>query len=89
MLGTYVFLEFRIILKMLVSICYIAVRHFKNDAPATLRWFTPAILAIWEAEIWRIVVPDQPAEKFCGTPISTENSWVGRQSPVISARPGI
>jgi hypothetical protein len=26
-------------------------------------WFTPVILATWEAEIWRIAVPASPREK--------------------------
>jgi hypothetical protein len=36
---------------------------------------TSVILATWEADIRRIVVPDQPKPKVQKTPISINKSW--------------
>jgi hypothetical protein len=35
---------------------------------AGLQWLTPAILAPWEAEMWKIVVERQPWQQVSETP---------------------
>jgi cytochrome c-type biogenesis protein CcmH/NrfF len=41
------------------------------------------ILATWEAEIGRIMVPGQLGQKSLEDPISTEKSWAWWCTPVI------
>jgi hypothetical protein len=41
---------------------------FKNHVLAGCQWLTPVILATWEAEIRRIVVPGQTQEKSLRDP---------------------
>jgi hypothetical protein len=40
----------------------------KNKRTAGRQWFMPIILATWEAEIRRMVVPGQPRQIVCETP---------------------
>jgi hypothetical protein len=47
----------------------------KNSKTVTKAWWLkPVILAMWEAEIGRIVVQDQSRQIVCKTPISKTNN---------------
>jgi hypothetical protein len=47
------------------------VGHFEHRAGTSVRcwWFTPVILATWEAEIWRIIVSGQFRQKVHKPPL--------------------
>jgi hypothetical protein len=44
---------------------------------------TPVILIVWEAEIGRIMAPDQPGQKNFQDPISMGKSWTWWLRPVM------
>jgi hypothetical protein len=54
-------------------------------AVAGCKWLMPVILATWEVEIWRIVVPSQSWEIVPETPIFkiTRGKWTGRVTQVV------
>jgi hypothetical protein len=52
------------------------------------RWFTPVILATWEAEIRRITVRGHPGQIVQETPISkvTRAKWTGGVAQAVELR---
>jgi hypothetical protein len=58
---------------------------FKNSFEAKHQWFTPIILATWEADIERIKVQGQPRQIVHKTPISKISTakWTGSLAQVV------
>jgi hypothetical protein len=56
---------------------------------AMCQWLAPVILAIWEAEIWRIIVQGQPRQIVHETPISkiTRAKWTGGVTQAVQHLP--
>jgi hypothetical protein len=45
-------------------------------------WFKPVIFSIWEADIRRIMIPEQPRQKVDETPISINGRSTNRNTAV-------
>jgi hypothetical protein len=58
--------------------------------PSLVQWLTPIILAVWDSEMGRIIVWDQPVqEKFTRPPFQQQQkNWCGGNVPVIPATMG-
>jgi hypothetical protein len=67
---------------------FIPLCFLKNGDHAGCHWLTPAIPAIWEADIRRIEVLGQPRQKVCENLSQWKKRWVQWCTTVISAMVG-